>query len=342
MSEPGHILITGGAGYIGSVLTEALLRRGNWVTVVDDLLFGGESLLAYLPHPKFHFVRADVCEARVLFSAADEAKTRGAPPVSAVVHLAAIVGFPACQEVGHKIAWRTNVDAVHRVFGDADDLGVARLLFSSTYSVYGEAEDGRLVTEDAQLSPQSLYAETKIAAEEILIEAAKASFCTPLIFRFATLYGASPRLRFDLIINQFVLEALTRGELLIYQREYSRSYVHIQDVVAGLLLGLEATEEKARGQIYNLGDEQGNYTKDEIVSFILKGLPETRVHYRELGFSGDMRDIRVSFEKIRNRLGFEVKWTVEQGIQEIMYLLQKGLIKNPYAARFRNADFIVQ
>jgi len=342
MSEQRHILITGGAGYIGSVLIEALLRRGNWVTVVDDLLFGGESLLAYLPHPMFHFVRADVCEARVLLSTARESNARGAPPVSAVVHLAAIVGFPACQEVGRKIAWRTNVDAVHRVFGDADDLGAVRLLFSSTYSVYGMAEDGRPVTEDAQLSPQSLYAETKIAAEKLLIEAAKDSHCAPLIFRFATLYGASPRLRFDLIINQFVLEALTRGELLIYQREYSRSFVHIRDVVAGLLLGLEAPEDRVRGQIYNLGDEQGNYSKDEIISLIMKELPETRVHYQDLEFGGDMRDIRVSFEKIQNHLGFEVKWTVEQGIQEIIYILRTGLVKDPYAARFRNANFIVQ
>ena len=337
-----HVQITGGTGYIGSLFVGALLQRGNWVTVVDDLLFGGESLLAYLPHPMFHFVRADVCETGVLFSAAHEAEVCGAPPVSAVVHLAAIVGFPACQEVGRKIAWWTNVDAVRRVFCDADDLGVDRLLFSSTYSVYGVAEDGKPVTEDAQLNPQSLYAETKIAAEELLIGAAKDSHCAPLIFRFATLYGASPRLRFDLIINQFVLEAFTRGELLIYQREYSRSFVHIRDVVAGLLLGLEAPERLARGQIYNLGDEHGNYSKDEIVSLILKELPETCVYYRDLEFGGDMRDIRVSFEKIRNHLGFEVKWTIEQGIQEIMYLLQKGLIKDPYATRFRNANFIVQ
>ncbi len=342
MSEQCHVLITGGAGYIGSVLTEALLRRGDWVTVVDALLFGGESLLAYLPHPAFHFMRADVCDDGVLLTAAREAEARGAPPVSAVVHLAAVVGFPACQAVGREAAWRTNVDAVQRIFNEADDLSVERLLFSSTYSVYGVADDGVSVTEDAGLNPQSMYAETKIAAEEFLVGTAQESHCAPLIFRFATLYGASPRPRFDLIINQFVLEAYTNGELIIYQRDYSRSFVHILDVVAGLVIGLDAPEEKVRGQIFNLGDKQGNYTKDEIVALIHKSLPDTRVHYRDFSFEGDMRDVRVSYEKITNVLGFQTRWTVEQGIHEILNLLQKGVIKDPYVDRYRNAEFIIQ
>ncbi len=342
MSEQRHVLITGGAGYIGSVLTEALLRRGYWVTVVDALLFGGESLLAYLPHPAFHFMRADVCDDGAILAAAREAEARGALPISAVVHLAAVVGFPACQAVGREAAWRTNVDAVQRIFNDADDLSVERLLFSSTYSVYGAADDGVSVTEDAGLNPQSMYAETKIAAEEFLVGVAQESRCAPLIFRFATLYGASPRLRFDLIINQFVLEAYTNRELIIYQRDYSRSFVHILDVVAGLVMGLEAPEGKVRGQIFNLGDKQGNYTKDEIVALIHKSLPDTRVHYRDFSFEGDMRDVRVSYEKIKNVLGFQTQWTVEQGIREILHLLQKGVIKDPYADRYRNAEFIIQ
>ena len=342
MSEQRHVLITGGAGYIGSVLTEALLRRGYWVTVVDVLLFGGESLLAYLPHPAFHFLRADVCDQGVLLSAGREAEARGAPPISAVVHLAAVVGFPACQAVGREAAWRTNVDAVHRIFNDADDLSVERLLFSSTYSVYGVADDGISVTEDAGLSPQSIYAETKIAAEEFLVGTSQESCCAPLIYRFATLYGASPRPRFDLIINQFVLEAYTHGELIIYQRDYSRSFVHILDVVAGLVMGLEAPEDAIRGQILNLGDKQGNYTKDEIVTFIQKSLPDTRVHYRNYSFEGDMRDVRVSYEKIRKVLGFQTRRTVEQGIQEILQLLQNGVIKDPYADSYRNAEFFIQ
>jgi nucleoside-diphosphate-sugar epimerase len=342
MGETRHIVITGGAGYIGSVLTGSLLRRGDWVTVVDDLLFGGESLLAYLSHSRFHFVRADVCEAGILSQAARDAASRGAPPFSAIVHLAAIVGFPACQAVGRDIVWRTNVNATKQVFEDANDLGVERFLFSSTYSVYGIAEGGELVTEETLLSPQSLYAETKIAAEDFLTEASQNAGCAPMIYRFATIYGASPRMRFDLIINQFVVEAFIRGELIIYQQGYSRSFVHIRDVVEGLVLGLEAPEGLVRGQIYNLGDEEGNYTKDEIVALIRQELPETRVHYKDLAFGGDMRDIKVSYRKIHEQLGFRTQWTVEDGIQEILYLLQTGLINDPFSERYRNAEFIVQ
>jgi nucleoside-diphosphate-sugar epimerase len=342
MSEGRHILITGGAGYIGSALTGSLLRRGDWVTVVDDLLFGGESLLAYLAHSRFHFVRADVCEAGVISQAARVAKARGAPPFSAIVHLAAIVGFPACQAAGRDIVWRTNVNATKRVFEEANGLGVERLLFSSTYSVYGVADEGELVTEESLLSPQSLYAETKIAAEEFLRGASQAAHCAPMIYRFATLYGASPRMRFDLIINQFVMEAFTRGELVIYQRGYSRSFVHIRDVIEGIVVGLEADEGLVRGQIYNLGDEDGNYTKDEIVALIKQNLPETRVQHKDLAFGGDMRDVGVSYNKIKKQLGFQTRWTVEDGIQEIIHILQTGLIKNPSSERYRNAEFIVQ
>lgn len=342
MSEGRHTLITGGAGYIGSSLTGALLRRGDWVTVVDDLMFGGESLLAYLPHSRFHFVRGDVCKAGVISQVAREAEARGAPSISAIVHLAAVVGFPACKAVGREVGWRTNVDATKRVFEQADGLGVERLLFSSTYSVYGVAGDGELVTEESPLSPQSLYAETKIAAEEYLIDASQTARCAPMIYRFATLYGASPRMRFDLIVNQFVMEAFTWGELVIYQRGYSRSFVHIRDVIEGIAVWLEAPEGQVRGQIYNLGDENGNYSKDEIVALIKQKLPKTRVQHKDLAVDGDMRDIAVSYRKIQQRLGFNTRWTVEAGIEEILHILQTGLIKDPTSERYRNAEFIIQ
>lgn len=341
MSEGRNILITGGAGYIGSVLTDALLRRGDHVIVVDNLLYGGEPLLNFIYNPAFHFMCADVCQAGVLKQAASLAEADGAPPVSAVVHLAAIVGFPACKAMSKDIVWRTNVDAVRRVIGDADDMGVERLIFSSTYSVYGTAGDDKPVIEQSQLNPQSLYAETKVEAENILLENSRVSGCFPLIFRFATLYGASSRLRFDLIVNQFVLQAYTQGSLLIYQPEYSRAFVHVRDVVAGILLGLDAPEENVRDQVFNLGARDGNYTKDEIVELILRVLPETQVRYENLTFAGDMRDIRVSFDKIHKVLGFETQWTVPQGIDEILYILKTGLIKNPYDERYRNAHFIV-
>ncbi len=331
-----YILITGGAGYIGSLLTAACLRAGHDVTVLDSLLFGGDSILPFLSHPRFRFVKADVTEPRAL---RDAIRNDGRVP-DAVVHLAAIIGFPACQAVGPQVAWRYNVEAVKRVFGDASSLGVARFVLSSTYSVYGFSGDTP-VTEDSPLNPQSLYAETKIAAEQYLLEN-QDSTAAPLIFRFATLYGVSPRTRFDLLVNQFVLEAYAKHELVIYQRGYSRSFVHVRDVVRGILLGLDAAEEKIRGEIYNLGSEAGNLSKDEIVAYILKRLPETTVRYKNITFGGNLRDITASFQKIQQALGFRAAFTVEDGVREVLYAIKSGLIRTPTDERYRNARFIVQ
>jgi nucleoside-diphosphate-sugar epimerase len=337
MSDDRHILITGGAGYIGSLLTSELLRANYRVTVLDSLLFGGESLVPFLHHPNFHFVKADVTEPRAI---RDNVRNEWPIP-QAVVHLAAIVGFPACQAVGKQVAWRYNVEATKMVFEQAADLGIGRCMFASTYSNYGLSPDGKPVTEESPLNPQSLYAETKIAAEEYLLSQKDAP-TAPLSFRFATLYGISPRTRFDLIVNQFVLEAFTKRELIIYQRGYSRSFVHVQDVVRGIMMGLEAEESKVRGQVFNLGTPEGNYTKDEIVALVLKRMPETIVEYKDLTFGGDMRDITVSFAKIRRELGFDTTLTVDDGVREVLHALKSGLIRTPLDERYRNAQFIVQ
>ena len=166
--------------------------------------------------------------------------------------------------------------------------------------------------------------------------------CAPLIFRFATLYGLSPRTRFDLIVNQFVLEAFTKRELIIYQRGYSRSFVHIRDVVRGVIMGLEAERPRICGEVFNLGTDAGNYSKDDIVQLVLKRMPETIVEYKDLTFGGDMRDITVSFAKIKNLLGFDTTLDVDDGIRELLFALKTGIIRNPTDERYRNAQFIVQ
>ncbi len=343
MSKDRHILITGGAGYIGSLLTSELLRADCRVTVADSLLFGGESLVPFFHHPNFHFVKADVTEPRAIKDAVRSEHSSGIawPRPDAIVHLAAIVGFPACQAVGRQVAWKYNVEATKMVFEQASDLGVGRFVFASTYSNYGLMADGKPVTEESPLNPQSLYAETKIAAEEYLL-AQKDASCSPLLFRFATLYGISPRTRFDLIVNQFVLDAYTKRQLLIYQRGYSRSFVHVWDVVRGIRMGLDVPQEKIRGQVYNLGTENGNYTKDQIVNLVLKRMPETTVEYKDLTFGGDMRDITVSFAKIKRELGFETTLGVDDGIRELLFAMKTGLIRDPLDQRYRNAQFIVQ
>jgi nucleoside-diphosphate-sugar epimerase len=333
-----HVLVTGGAGYIGSSLVGELLKRGYFVTVVDKLLAGGDSLLGYFIDPKFVFLRGDVCQMGTIMQAAREALQQGAPPLYAVIHLAAIAGFPACKVWGADQSWLQNVEAVRAVYEQAVKLGAERFLFSSTYSVYGYSPDGHEVREDSQLFPQSLYAETKIAAEQFLQTQANDAICFPLIFRFATLYGPSARMRFDLMVNQFVLEAFAQKQLVIYQKSYSRSFVHIGDVIRGLILGLELPKERITSNLFNLGDEGSNHTKQEIVSLICDQLPEVRIFYDDRSCNGDMRDIRVSFRRIHEELGFVVSHGVEEGITQVLQLVRSGAI----AEKYRNVPLAVQ
>ncbi len=329
-----NVLVTGGAGYIGSMLVGALLQKGYNVTVLDDLLFGGESLLAYFSYPSFTFYKENVTETDSI-----EKYFKGQ---DCLIHLAAIVGFPACQQVGEKVSWLYNYEATKNVFDLAEKNDVKKFIFSSTYSNYGIAKDNELVTEESPLHPQSLYAKTKVKAEQYLLSRGDASVCMPIIFRFATGYGISPRTRFDLIVNQFVLEALTRGKLVIYQRSYNRSFVHIKDIVKAICIVIDADEKIVRNQIFNVGTEKGNYSKIEIIEMIKEKIPHLIVEYKDLTFGEDMRDVRVSFQKIENTLGYRAEITLREGIDEIYNAITRGIIKEPTSSKYRNHQFIVQ
>ena len=328
-------LITGGAGYIGSLLTGELLRRESLVTVLDTQFFGGESLLGYLAHPGFTFHKVDV---------ADEGQdiARYMEGVDVLFHLAAIVGFPACQQVGEQVAWRFNVEATRRVFETAEAAGVKRLIFASTYSNYGISDGAAPVSEESPLRPQSLYAQTKIAAEEYLLDRGRQSRCAVVIPRFATLYGISPRTRFDLIVNQFVLEALAKRKLVIYQGDYTRSFIHVRDVVDALVEMAEAPEGAVRNEIFNVAAVDGNYSKHEVVRLVCKHVSHVEVEYRDLSFGGDMRDVAVSCEKIGRVLGFRARRSLEQGVLEVREAIESGLIKEPLSPRYRNHQFILK
>lgn len=343
-----HILITGGAGYIGSLLTSELLRLNYRVTVLDSLLFSGDALLPFLRHPNFHFVRTDVTNPR----AVKDAVRDGWQKPNSVVHLAGIVGFPACQAVGKQIAWKNNVEATKMVFSQAiDDLGAQRFIFTSTCNVYGPFSDSKPRTETSPLKPQSLYAETKVAAESFLLEQ-KDSSCVPLVFRLATLYGVSPRTRFDLLINELVFDAHTKHKLLIYERGNWRSFIHVHDTVDAIILGLEAEQSKIRGEVYNLGtqnfkkynDDPQNVQKvgvekDNIAELIQGIYGNVELDQREdITFGGDLHDIRLSFDKIQSSLEFKGKYKVEDGIKELKRALDDKMIYLPdEETKYRNA-----
>jgi len=326
-----RIVITGGAGYIGSLLTGVLLDEGHEVRVIDALLHGGDSLISHIWNPRLRFLHGDVSQAGQWEDLVAEAE--------AIVHLAAIVGFPACRDVGEQVARRFNVEAVKRVFEAGKN--AKRFVYSSTYSVYGVSPDGEAVTEESPLQPQSLYAETKVEAENYLRSVRDAG-CAPVVFRFATLYGVSPRTRFDLIVNQFVLEAMTNHKLVIFERDYNRSFVHIRDVIDAIRAALDAPDQKVRGETFNVGSDQGNHSKVDIVHRIQKQIPSVEIEYRDLTFGGDMRDVRVCYDKIERELGYRAERTVDQGIVEVRDAIANRLIAEPQLSRYRNHSFVVQ
>lgn len=327
-------LITGGAGYIGSLLAVTLLADRHEVVVVDKLMFGGDSVLSLLGHPLYSFHQRDVAEVDLddLAAGAD-----------VIIHLAALVGFPACRDAGTAVSRQYNVEATKRVFAAAERQRVRRFIFASTYSNYGIALDDRPVTENSELRPQSIYAQTKIEAEQYLLaQAAAGSPVAPVIPRFTTLFGISPRTRFDLIVNQFVLEALTMRRLIIYEGDFRRSFVHVSDIVRALRLFTEAPLVDVRGEVFNVGHEEGNFSKTQIVEMVAAAVPGVEVESRRLSFGGDMRDVTVSCDKIRDRLGFRASVTVPVGIDEVRNAITAGLIREPTSARYRNHTFSVQ
>jgi len=302
------------------------------VIVIDRLLFGGDSILSHLTNPMFSFHKLDITEADV-----DHLLDR----VDIIYHLAAIVGFPACQAVGEAAAVRYNVEGTKRVFTSAERAGVSRFVFASTYSVYGVAHDGRPVTEESPLSPQSLYARTKIASEDYLRAQAPSSRCAPIIPRFTTLFGVSPRTRFDLLVNQFTLEALTKRKLVIFEGNYTRSFIHVRDIVAALQIFAHAPIDTVRGQTFNVGADDGNFSKNEIVEMICAAIPSVELEYRDLTFGADMRDVAVSCRKIRDLLGFRPSISAPFGIAEVRDAISSGLIYDPLSDRYRNHALLV-
>jgi len=321
-----NVLVTGGAGYVGSVVTRHLLEVGHAVRVLDNLSFGGRSLLGVWSHPRFRFVKGDLRD--------PEAVGAALAGVEAVVHLAAIVGDPACARQP-ELAREVNLEASLALFDAARRRGVAYFLFASTCSNYGRmADPDGLVNEEAELNPVSLYAETKVAVEEALMAGAEEG-PAPTILRFATVFGISPRMRFDLTVNEFTKELLTKGRLAVYGQQFWRPYVHVRDAARAVALALE-TAPKAQGfRVFNVGDTDQNYRKGDLVDLIRREL-DRPVEIEYVHRQEDPRDYRVSFEKARSELGFSITRTVPQGIREVKEALESGVIEDPDDPKYRN------
>jgi nucleoside-diphosphate-sugar epimerase len=321
-----NILVTGGAGYLGSTLVPLLLFSGHRVRVLDILRYGGDSLLGVWSHPHFEFLPVDVCDAAAV--------ERGLSSIDAVVHLAAIVGDPACSRE-EDLARAINVGASLSLFDIAKRMGISRFLFASTCSNYGKMKNpDLLVDETSELSPVSLYAETKVAVEKELLDSADdLTFC-PVLLRFATIFGVSPRMRFDLTVNEFSMELYVKKHLVVYGEQFWRPYIHVRDAARAILTVLESEEEKIKKEVFNVGATEENYQKQQIVELILPHTPDAVIEY--VHKDEDPRDYRVSFEKIKARLGFTVEHTVKDGIDEIIRLAKSNVIEDYSHKKYRN------
>lgn len=320
------VLVTGGAGYIGSVLVRQLLSKNFKVRVLDSLKFGGDALYDVTLHPDFEFMKGDVRNEQDLNNALEG--------IDAVAHLAAIVGDPACKKYSEE-ANQTNWDASVKLFDKAEKAGVKRFVFASTCSNYGKmANANEFVTETSELRPVSLYAELKVKFENFILQERKDSKICATALRFSTVYGFSPRIRFDLTVNEFTRNAVVKGEQEIWGAQFWRPYCHVDDLARAVVLVLESPEEKVRANVFNVGCTSENYQKGMIMDEVVKVVPNVKVQYVETG--EDPRDYRVNFEKIKNELGFSITKKVPDGVKEIYTLVKTGIINDPYEQKFRN------
>ncbi|HRN91389.1 MAG TPA: NAD(P)-dependent oxidoreductase [Ferruginibacter sp.] len=320
------VLVTGGAGYIGSVLVRKLLNAGHTVRVIDSLKFGGEALYDVMMHPQFEFIKGDIRNA--------EDVAKALQGMEAVAHLAAIVGDPACKKFSDE-ARDTNWNGSVALFEAAEKAGVQRFVFASTCSNYGKMADAdSFVTETSALKPVSLYAELKVQFENYLLNDRKDAKMCSTALRFSTVYGFSPRIRFDLTVNEFTRNAAIHGEQEIWGAQFWRPYCHVDDLARSVVLVLESDESKVRANVFNVGSTEENYNKGMIIEEVCKVVPNTRVHYVES--AEDPRDYRVNFDKIKNELGYTITKTVPDGVREIYTLLKTGIVIDPFAEKFRN------
>lgn len=325
------VLVTGGAGYAGSPLVSLLLQNNFDVIVLDNLSFGGESLLNVWTHKNFTFYKGSTTSSYMI------KKIFHDHAIDAVVHLAAIVGDPACAKQP-ELARRVNWEGSLKLLEAAIENHVDRFVFASTCSNYGKMVDGTgYVDENSALNPVSLYAELKVKFENVILNEVdkKDGFC-PICLRFATVYGTSPRMRFDLTVNEFTKELALGKELEVFGEQFWRPYCHVHDFSRAILSVLKCKKNKVAHNVFNVGATLENYQKSMIVNGIKKVIPDAKVKYVEK--DEDPRDYRVSFEKITKELGFKITRRVPDGIKEIKNLIEKKVFLNPDDPKYRNTN----
>ncbi|MBI9101762.1 MAG: NAD(P)-dependent oxidoreductase [Spirochaetales bacterium] len=294
-----HILLTGGGGYVGMSLLPLLLNSGYGVTLLDPLYRGGlEPLLPFFRNSNFSLIKDDMCDEGVIENALTN--------VDAVIHMAAVVGYPACQREPDRTE-KLNVAATEKLCRLA---GNRPLIFTSTGSCYGVIKGG-LCTENTPLNPVSLYGTSKVQGENLVLSIANGT-----VLRFATAYGLSPVMRIDLLLNHLTMMAVQSRKLSIYEPSARRTFIHVEDMARSILFTLNNYNRMA-GEAWNVGTEEQNLTKREICLHLAKLIPDLELDFEAEGSDPDARDYAVSYEKIRS-IGFETEVPLKEGMEELI------------------------
>jgi len=304
------ILVTGGAGYVGSVLVPELLNKSHKIRVLDNLMYNQSSLLPYFINKNFEFIKGDIRD--------ENAVRRSLKDVDYIVHLVAIVGMPACKK-NPPLAEAVNVNGTALLTNlRSRSQGI---IYASSVSNYGAA--GGICDEETLPNPLSEYAVTKHRAEELVLDAGNV-----VAFRFATAFGLSPRLRLDLLPNDFTFNALKNKSLIVYEKNFRRTFIHVRDMARAILFAIENFNDLKDG-VYNVGHESMNYTKKEVAEAIKQKI-DYFLYFADIDCDPDKRNCYISFKKISSK-GFKTSITLDEGIEELIKGFQMVTITNPYA-----------
>lgn len=316
-----NVLVIGGAGYLGSVLVGKLLKRGYSVTVMDALVYGNEGIRRYIGRPHFQVIQGDLRDI--------EAVVRALQYADAVVHLGGLVGDPACA-MDEQLTNEVNLASTRLIAEVARGFGVQRFVFASSCSVYGASDE--ILDERSALDPVSVYAKSKKDSEKMLLDLEDINFA-PTILRFGTLYGLSPRPRFDLVVNLLTAKAITEKQVTIFGGEQWRPFVHVEDAADSIVKALQADLLAIKGEVFNVGADDENYRIGDIGKMVCEIVPGTELVTAE---NGHEANYHVSFSKIRRYLDFTPQRRVSDGIAEIRQAIELGLISEYQSSAYSN------
>jgi len=313
-----RILLIGGAGYVGSVLTQKLLELGYRIKCLDSLIYNHLAAPeSFIGHRNYEFINNDLINLDKLSEVYEG--------VDHVVILAGLVGDPITKKYPVE-SESINERGIQDSFKLLNDQGIQKVVFTSTCSNYGLMPDGVLAKETSPLTPLSLYAKAKVAAEEKLMSMkGEVDYC-PTILRFATAFGLSPRMRFDLTVSEFTRELALGNELLVFDPDTWRPYCHLQDFASLIIKVLEAERSKVEFQVFNAGGDANNFTKRMLIEEIQHSMPCAKIKYKEDG--GDPRNYRVDFTKVNEVLQFEPQFSISDGIKELISAIDNGFFRD--------------